>query len=61
VLRLGEARRAARARGLLNVAEAAWAHMVAVLCLVASVLTGFRVITNAALDRRPASRRRATV
>jgi cytochrome d ubiquinol oxidase subunit II len=40
--------------GLLNVAEAPWAHGVGIACLVGFVLTGFRAITHAALDRQPA-------
>jgi cytochrome d ubiquinol oxidase subunit II len=41
--------------GLLNVAEAPWAHAVGIVCLFAFVLSGFRAITRAALDRRPAA------
>jgi len=41
--------------GLLNVAEASWAHAVGVICLLGFVLTGFRAITHAALDGRLAA------
>jgi len=41
--------------GLLNVAGSSWAHAVGVICLLGFVLTGFRAITHAALDRRPAA------
>jgi len=39
--------------GLLNVAEASWAHAIGIVCLVGFILTGFRAITHAALDRHP--------
>jgi cytochrome bd ubiquinol oxidase subunit II len=39
--------------GLLNVAEAPWAHAVGIACLLGFSLTGFRAITHAALDRKP--------
>jgi cytochrome d ubiquinol oxidase subunit II len=41
--------------GLLNVAGASWAHALGVVCLLGFVLTGFRAITRAALDGRPAA------
>jgi cytochrome d ubiquinol oxidase subunit II len=41
--------------GLLNVAEAPWAHAVGLVCLIGFILTGFRGITQAALDRQPAA------
>jgi cytochrome d ubiquinol oxidase subunit II len=40
--------------GLLSVAEASWAHAVGIACLFGFALVGFRAITHAALDRRPA-------
>jgi cytochrome d ubiquinol oxidase subunit II len=36
--------------GLLNVAEAPWAHAVGVACLLGFVASGFRAVTRAALD-----------
>ena len=41
--------------GLLNVAEASWAHAVGIVCLFGFVLSGFRAVTRAALDRRGAA------
>ena len=35
--------------GLLNVADARWAHAVGVLCLLAFMLIGFRAVIFAAL------------
>src|SRR5437879_856213 len=41
--------------GLLNVAEASWAHALGIVCLLGFFLTAFRAITHAALDGRPAA------
>jgi cytochrome d ubiquinol oxidase subunit II len=41
--------------GLLNVADASWAHAIGILCLFGFVLTGFRAITHAALEHPPAA------
>ncbi len=42
--------------GLLNVAEAPWAHAVGVVCLLGFVASGFRAVTRGALDESPAAR-----
>jgi len=40
--------------GLLNLADAAWAHAVGVVCLFAFVLIAFRAIVSLALDEETA-------
>jgi cytochrome bd ubiquinol oxidase subunit II len=42
--------------GLLNVADADWAHAVGVLCLIGFVVVGFRAIIPAALGERALTR-----
>jgi cytochrome d ubiquinol oxidase subunit II len=42
--------------GLLNVAEAGWAHAVGVACLLAFMVLGFRVLVFAALDASESTR-----
>jgi cytochrome d ubiquinol oxidase subunit II len=41
--------------GLLNLADAQWAHAVGIVCLFAFILTAFRAIIHAALDEQPAT------
>jgi cytochrome bd ubiquinol oxidase subunit II len=42
--------------GLLNLADAGWAHAIGVACLFGFIVTAFRVIVSAALDEQPAAR-----
>lgn len=38
--------------GLLNIADARWAHLVGILCLIGFIVIGFRAVIPAALDER---------
>jgi cytochrome d ubiquinol oxidase subunit II len=40
--------------GLLNVADAGWAHAVGIACLFGFIVAAFRVIISSTLDRKPA-------
>jgi cytochrome bd ubiquinol oxidase subunit II len=39
--------------GLLNIADASWAHAVGILCLLAFIVLGFRAVIFTALSERP--------